>query len=219
MKQMLQALQSAFPLRELPLGADATQHVGPMTFQLRQFAAEGIGNLSLMRGRAMLGLMRMETLILTPTACDAPMLSYDRIRAMGNDTLLLEWYDTFVAPPDDEMQKRLEGLCALQEKLAGVPMHDLGAHWYDSLKLPASCSRRGRGCAGTYRAYCDAALQSYVELLRAAPAVDEAAKKRRTAEYVNGLFEHGGPSTDAFIKALGPEKTRALFEGVIFGIA
>lgn len=216
MEQMLAALQSAFPMKEIPLGEDARQRVRPMTFQLRQFAIADMGNLSLMRGSAMLGLMRMETLILMPTTVDAPMFSYDRIRAMGNDTLIAEWYDTFVSPPD---ATRLQALEAPKSTLDSVPAHDLGVHWYDSLKLPASCSYRGRGCAAAYRAYLDVAVQSYIQLLRESPAVDETAKKRKNAEYVDGLFQHGGPSTDAFVKALGREKAKRLFDQVVFGVA
>lgn len=215
MEQMLSALQRAFPLRELPLGANARLRVRPMTFELRQFKAEGVGNLSLMKGTAMLGLMRMETLIFIPTLRDAPLFSYDRIQAMGSDTLIAEWYDTFVAPPDAALLKTLEAPRAM---LSAVPAHALGAHWYDPLKLPASCAYRGRGCADAYRAYKEDALSRYITVIRRSPAVDEPAKKRRTALYVNGLFEHGGPSTDAFVKALGKEKAKTLFDTVIFGL-
>ena len=216
MEKLLSALQGAFPMRELALGADARLRVKPMTFRLRQFAIPEVGNLSLMQGSAMLGLMRMQTLILTPTKVDAPLFSYDRIQAMGNDTLLVEWYDTFVSRPDDAL---LTPLKAPLQRLATVPERDLGAHWYDSLKLSASCARRGRGCGDAYRAYLDDALRAYIDLLRSSPAVDEVAKKRKTAEYVNGLFAHGGPSTDAFVKALGREKAERLFDQVIFAIA
>jgi len=35
------------------------------------------------------------------------------------------------------------------------------------------------------------------------PLTDKAAKREKTAAYVNGLLEHGGPSTDVFVQALG----------------
>ena len=51
-----------------------------------------------------------------------------------------------------------------------------------------------------------------------APAVtDASAKQKKASRYVNGLLEHGGPSTDVFKKALGVEKTTELFEKHLFG--
>ena len=47
---------------------------------------------------------------------------------------------------------------------------------------------------------------------------DKARKLENAAVYVNGLLEHGGPSTDVFIKTLGTDKTRLLFEKYLFGI-
>lgn len=49
------------------------------------------------------------------------------------------------------------------------------------------------------------------------PLTDMAAKQAKTAAYVEGLLTHGGPSTDVFKKALGPEKTEQLFRKVLFG--
>jgi hypothetical protein len=46
---------------------------------------------------------------------------------------------------------------------------------------------------------------------------DMAAKRERSAAYVNGLLKNGGPSTDVFKKSIGEEKTRKLFEEVLFG--
>lgn len=45
---------------------------------------------------------------------------------------------------------------------------------------------------------------------------DRAAKQEKTRCYVNGLLEKGGPSTDAFIKAIGRDKTTELFTNYLF---
>ncbi len=52
----------------------------------------------------------------------------------------------------------------------------------------------------------------------AAPTADLCAKRDKTAAYVRGLPEHGGPSTDVF-KAPGAEKTGEPFETVLFGLS
>ena len=42
-------------------------------------------------------------------------------------------------------------------------------------------------------------------------------KQKKTEYYVSGLLKNGGPSTDVFLKKLGEEKTKELFEKVLFG--
>ena len=49
------------------------------------------------------------------------------------------------------------------------------------------------------------------------PLTDRDAKRAKTNAYVNGLLEHGGPSTDVFKQVLGAEKTAELFHKVLFG--
>lgn len=201
------------PLVELDAGDASHIKAGPMRFAIRHFTLEGIGHLVIMQGSAMLGLMKMDTVILAPTHRDAPLYSYDRIRAMGNDTLLVEYYDTFVDPALREGWMP-EGTPSLSD----IPDHDLGKHWYDGLKLPCSISKRAKGVGGRFDDFYVRSLSAYIQALIAAPEVDPARKRAKTAAYVDGLFENGGPSTDAFVKALGKEKAQALFYTVIFGL-
>ena len=42
-------------------------------------------------------------------------------------------------------------------------------------------------------------------------------KQRKSAVYVEGLLENGGPSTDVFVKGLGRERTARLFRHILFG--
>ena len=63
-------------------------------------------------------------------------------------------------------------------------------------------------------------LKAYLALCAQQPllTVDQAEEKRAKAQaYVTGLLQQGGASTDAFVKALGPEKTEALFTRMVFG--
>ena len=66
------------------------------------------------------------------------------------------------------------------------------------------------------------ALDAYLSLAGGLPLLepeDRADKRRKAAAYVDGLLTHGGPSTDAFLRAIGPERTRALFTRIVFGTA
>lgn len=219
LNEMIELIGKKYPLTEVNLGANAIQKISPITFKLRQFKVEGIGNLSIMEGKALFGLMKMDTLILTANQVDAPLFSYDRILAMGNDTLITEFYDTMLDNTTDVYKEHMDKISALKSLLSAVPAHDLGSHWYDNIKHSASVSHRGKKCADIYNKYVSEVTAAYLELLKAAPAVDPTEKNNSNATYVNGLFENGGPSTDAFVKKIGKDAARKLFETVIFGTA
>ena len=42
-------------------------------------------------------------------------------------------------------------------------------------------------------------------------------KLEKASLYVEGLISKGGPSTDAFKKAIGEERTAELFRNILFG--
>ena len=69
-----------------------------MTFQLQSYDWNGCASVSHLSMKAFLGLMTMETVICTPYAKDLPLFSYDSISAFGKKSLLMELYDTLVAP-------------------------------------------------------------------------------------------------------------------------
>ncbi|MBQ9960092.1 MAG: hypothetical protein IJP01_07020, partial [Oscillospiraceae bacterium] len=81
--KMLRLIGSCHKLTELDCGEFAKQKVSGMNFCIRRFAAEGLGSVSVMKASGFLGLMKMDTLIITPTEKDLPLFSYDRVLAMG----------------------------------------------------------------------------------------------------------------------------------------
>jgi len=208
---MLSAIRAQFPLTEMSCGQYHNMKVKGMKFVVRRFKAEGLGTVSTMVATGFLGLMKMNTLIINPTAVDMPLLSYDRVQAMGNDTLICEVYDTTLE------QRDFPNLAAA--KLTGkyLPDHALGSHWYDAMKLPVSLSKKGDK---EHTSELDQLTATYLEgfLLDAkdAPVCDALLKKEKSSVYVEGLLERGGPSTDLFLKGIGPEKTQDLFRRILF---
>lgn len=156
--------------------------------------------------------MKMDTLIINPTECDMPLFSYDRVHAMGNDTLIVELYDTLVNSVD------LAGIEKVKESHAGLPNHDLGSHWYDSIKLKESVSKKGKKKeTPSFDKLAQEYFKAYTEIAKSAPACDGNAKKEKASVYVEGLLSNGGPSTDIFLKHYGAEKTAYLFRKILFG--
>lgn len=183
-----------------------------MKFQIRSFDVPDLGLVSVMEAKGFFGLMKMDTLIINPLVKDAPLFSYDRVHAMGNDTLIFELYNTFLTP------QRLNSLDRVKVDAAGLPDHDLGEHWYDSIKLPQSLSKKGRSnISKDFDEIVLAYTEEFLQICKAAPACDRKPKQEKASQYVEGLLTHGGPSTDVFKKAIGEEKTAELFRTVLFG--
>ena len=209
--RILNIIGSKYPLTEIDCGDFAGMKVSGMSFKISAYKAEGLGHVSVMRATGMMGLMRMDTLMINPTDLDLPLYSYDRIFAMGNDTLITELYDTTVTPFPDET------LMGAKAEYGLIPERDPGEHWYDHLKLRSSISKKGK--KKHTHALDELTLRHIEAYLNATDALvtDHEVKQDKTRTYVNGLIERGGPSTDVFKKAIGEEKTRELFENILFG--
>ena len=213
MQQMLDKVNQEFPLTEKSVGEFANIKAKGMKFQIKQYEAKGLGNVSVMEAKGFFGLMQMDTLIINPLKKDLPLFSYDRVMAMGNDTLIIELYDTFLEKQD------FSELTLWKEENKNLPEHDLGKHWYDSIKLAESVSKKGK--KEQSKAF-DKFTVSYFEKYISNPAAgitvsDIKAKREKASVYVEGLLSNGGPSTDVFKKEFGEPKTTKLFRKVLFG--
>ena len=210
-RKMIRTITEKHHLNAITLGEFSHMKVKGMDLTIWAFHADGLGHVSAMTARGFLGLMQMDTLIINPTEKDMPLFSYDRIHAKGNDTLICALYDTLLEP------SALDIITGVKEAFAELPEHDQGRHWYDSIKLPQSLSKKGK------KADSDAFDRCALEYLEAfladaenAPYCDPAAKKEKASVYVEGLLTHGSPSADVFKKGIGPEKTAILFQNVLF---
>lgn len=219
--KILEALRERFTLTQLEVGEFATLKASGMKFAVEAYKAEGLGHVSVMRAKGFCGLMKMDTLIINPTEIDLPLYSYDRIFAMGNDTLIVELYDTFLGEKEEVSYACMAELAEVKETYASLPERDPGEHWYDDIKLSESISKKAKKAQTSKM---DELTLAHFNAYLSAPAEkveneEKAAKKDlKAAVYVNGLLEKGGPSTDVFLKAFGREKTDKLFKEVLFGI-
>ena len=209
--KLLDLIKEKYKLCKLDVGEFSTLKASGMKFSVEAYCAEGLGHVSVMKAKGFFGLMKMDTLMIVPTDVDLPIYSYDRIHALGNDTLIVELYDTVVDKYDDR------ALSAIKEEFSSIPERDPGEHWYDSIKLPESISKKGK--KAQERDFDTLAIEHFCAYLGAnASAVLDVEKKRElSSRYVNGLLSQGGPSTDVFKRELGEENTAKLFRKVLFG--
>ena len=186
-----------------------------MTFNCEAFDAEGLGHVSVMRAKGFFGLMKMDTLVIAPVECDKPLLSYDRIYAMGNDTLIVELYDTM-----GENKVDLSSIRLVKEKFNHLPERFAEGtepkHWYDDIRLPETTSKKGKKAHTVpFDAYTLEYIRAYLAL--DAKKCDATEKIARTEVYANGLITQGGPATDVFKQEFGEEKTGEIIRKVLFG--
>lgn len=211
--RLITLINKKFSLTEIDCGEFAEMKVNGMKFSIRAYKAEGLGHVSVMRAKGFFGLMKMDTLIINPTEIDLPLYSYDRIFAMGNDTLIVELYETMLGEYSEEGMTQVKE----REKYSAIPERDPGEHWYDSIKLQSSISKKGKKKhLPLMTSLIDQHFEAYFASSKNA-VTDKAAKQEKARVYVNGLIEKGGPSTDVFKKAIGEAKTRQLFETILFG--
>lgn len=211
-QDMLRTITSRYHLEGMNLGEYRKMKVSGMNFQIYAFHAAGLGHVSAMQASGFFGLMKMDTLIINPDEVDLPLFSYDRVHAMGNDTLIHELYDTLLGQVD------LSKLDVVKEEAKDLPDHDLGEHWYDSIKLPQSFSKKGKkNHTASFDKTAMDYLTAYLDCAEGAALCEPLPKMEKASVYVEGLLTHGGPSTDVFKKGIGSEKTGHLFRQILFG--
>ena len=213
LNKMLEIIDNSFSLEEIDVKEYAFLKAKGMKFSIKAYKAKGLGHVSVMTAKGFFGLMNMDTLIINATEKDLPLYSYDRVFAMGNDTLIVELYDTVINPSE------FEDIDKVNDKYSNIPKHDLGEHWYDSIKLEESVSAKGKVKTDKekFDKYALEHFQAYINTVNGGADVDSKLKKEKASVYVEGLLKNGGPSTDVFKKALGDEATRELFRNYLFG--
>lgn len=213
LNKMLEIIDNSFPLEEMDVKEYARLKAKGMKFSIKAYKAKGLGHVSVMTAKGFFGLMNMDTLIINATEKDLPLYSYDRVFAMGNDTLIVELYDTVINPSE------FEDIDKVNDKYSNIPKHDLGKHWYDSIKLEESVSAKGKVKTDKemFDKYALEHFQAYINTVNGGADIDSKLKKEKASVYVEGLLKNGGPSTDVFKKALGNEATGELFRNYLFG--
>ena len=208
--KFLNEIKEKYELSEIDtLGYDGIKISG-MKFNIRAYRAENFGHISLMSAKGLFGIMKMDTLIVTPIEKDLPLYSYDRMRVFGRDLLMAEMFDTLLGKFDPSP------INSISAEYENLPDADAGEHWYDSIKLGGIAKKGGKKRAAVFDEFAYKHFRAFISS-EAENVTDTDAKLEKSDEYVRGLLQNGGPSTDVFKKAIGQERTALLFKKVLFG--
>ena len=212
-KTVLYELKKRFWVRERDLGADRVLKKNGMTFTLSAYDIANLGSMSVIEMSAMFGLMQMESFILTASEKDQPLYNGDFIIAAGNCTLLEEFYDTMINPLDEASVNRYR---EVKSRYASLPPYKTEPRWYDDIRYDFTLGATDRSLKKTKEDITLDYLSAYLANAESAPACDPAVKKAKTKAYVDGLFANGGPAVDQFRKLFGEDRSREIFEEIVF---
>ncbi len=213
---VIAVLERNHELSRLDLGADAHLQKKGMAFETEAWEVQGIGHLCAMQMNAFLGLMRMETVVIAPTAVDAPLFNMDWVKALGTETQIAEMYDTQIEPWPEECQAALAHVCDTDEQLPDAAGGD--ARWYDEILYPCTFHKKGRGLTVPLSQAAHDYLEVYAELLAVLPPCDEQEKAGKVRAFAERLFAEGGPAVDQVTKLFGDQTARRLILQHMYGV-
>ena len=212
----LSVLGADYPLEKTDIGNDARLSKNGFVFETEVYEAAGLGHLCFLRMSAMLGLMKMETAVITTREKDLPLLNLDWVKAMGKETQIAELYDVQLAPYSIDAQAEFE---AVKARDSALPEPESKPHWYDAILLPCSYHKAGRGLSGRLNDAAHSYLQVYAAQLKNAVSCDSAAKEGKIRRFAETLFEQGGPAVDMFRKLFGEDTARRMILKYMYGIS
>ena len=208
-----------FTVKELDAGELGKIRIyGIMTFKVKKYQIEGVGNLSIMTVN--IGVMQMLSFVVTPLKKDLPLMSADYIFTLSKRKAILDFYDLTENSSDPAYQEILKELSQIHAGYSDLKNAPRARAWYDDLMtISSSKTGRAREDMRLQKLFTDSA-ECFAKFAAVSPELDDTAKEKKRSlirDYANGLVDKGGLSTDVFKKCLGAKKTKEFFKKVFFG--
>lgn len=213
----LHVLAQSHTVTQCNLGAEAHLSKRGITLDTEAWDVEGLGRLCAMHMIAPLGLMRMETLIIAPTAIDMPLMNLDWVAVFGKEMQMMELYNIQLNPWPEEDQEVFHLIKQRDADLADTEQDE--ERWYDDLLYDCSYHKR----AGRHEAQrlLDASqdfLVAYADLCLQAVPCDKNAKSEKVRVFAERLFAEGGPAVSMVTQLFGVDVARRLIIEHMYGV-
>ena len=184
-------LQEKFALKEITPEKYRTMGNLMMRFHLEQYEAEGLGNLCVLKTRAMLGLMNLLTVVVTPSSGkNVPFLLIDTM----------------------DMGKK--HLCYVEYPYGDVADYAEKPAWYVQERMAGSLIKTGEKARLEQMALD--ALKAYAQQAAAAPVKPENVAGLKA--FQQRMVREGNPSTAALTKTLGQEGAETFFRTMVMPV-
>lgn len=187
-----------------------------------QYEAEGFGNLMSLETKAMGGIMKLATVVFTPSSgIDVPLLLID-IMAMGSTrTVFVEYYGLCEDTPEKEKIK--EGLMKLKARYDHLKDYDEKDHWYVKERAPYSLIKSEKSTPESEEVFSEM-LREEVEMYA---SICEKAIRQETGKKENlqnllrfqdDMVNKGNPSKKALEMILKEKGAETFFREVIMPV-
>ena len=135
-KNVLTTLHRYFLTVRQDIGEDRELSARGTMLRTKIYEIPGLGHLCILRMRAMIGLMKMETAVLVPFEKDLPLMNLDWVRVLGKETQIIELYDVQL---EEYPADYLETFQVIRDRDLDIADPKPGKpHWYDEILYPCS---------------------------------------------------------------------------------
>lgn len=210
-----EALGRNYTVTREDIGDDARLSKSGMEFSTESYTVEGLGHLCVLSMKAMLGLMKMETVVLSSFDKDMPLFNLDWVKAFGKETQISELYDTQIEP---YAQDKLDRFSKIKEADGDLTDYSSGPAWYDSIIYPCSYHKTGKGISERLSAAAEKYINEFCSQIAEAPDCDTEEKKEKVRGFARTLVEKGGPAVNQVTKLFGSETAERLILGHMYGV-
>ncbi len=202
-------LKEKFALKEITPARYRTMGSLMMRFHLEQYEVVGLGNLCVLRTKAMLGLMNLVTVVVTPSSGkNVPFLLIDTMDMGKKHLCYVEYYDCTRDGADKDK------LLAASAPYADVADYAEKPAWYVKERMAGSLIKVGDK-ARLERMALDA-LTAYAQQAEAAPVKPE--NVEGLTAFQQRMVKEGNPSTAALTRTLGKEGAEEFFRTVVMPV-
>lgn len=202
-------MKERFEIREVTPAQYKAMGNPMMRFHLEQYEAEGLGNLCVLKTRAMLGLMQLATVVVTPnTGRNVPFLLIDTMDMGKKHLCYVEYYDYTADGADKDL------ILAASAPYADVADYAENPAWYVSERMAGSLIKTGDRARLEQMALD--ALKAYTEQAAAAPVKPENLPGLKA--FQQRMVKEGNPSTAALTRTLGKEGAETFFQTVVMPV-
>ena len=140
-EMMLSKLKAEYTLTQNDLKENALLKKSGMRFALKSWEVQGLGHFFIMDMSGMMGLMKMETVILAAETKKVPLFNLDYVSAMGSETLMAEYYNV---AEDAVPEPYAAAFDRIRTADAALEDYVSGSHWYDPYLLPFTYRKKGK---------------------------------------------------------------------------
>ena len=202
-------LRDRFELKDVTPEKYRTMGGPMMRFHLEQYAVEGLGNLCVLRTKAMLGLMRLITVVVTPNeGKNVPFLLIDTMDMGKKHLCYVEYYDCTADGADKDR------LLAASAPYADVENYAEKPAWYVGERMTGSLIKTGDKARLEQMALD--ALTAYAEQAAAAPVKE--GNLAGLKAFQQRMIREGNPSTAALTRTLGKEGAETFFRTCVMPV-